>query len=294
MIIKPMLAFPFKHSKASFPNFAQPKLDGIRGVWYRDEMHSRGLPKETGKVWNEGTISHIVKELKQLQKCLGMSLALDGEMYCHGMSLQKINSRCAVNRVDKHEDVESVKYYVFDTISLVQFSGRNEVLNVLREHVKMLQLQHIVIVETHLVGSYHEFEMYHKFNLSRGFEGTMYREGKSSYGFLEHCGNQENRWNYLLKRKNAVDMDCVIIDVLEGRMGETGQMLGKAGALKVKAPSGVVFNVGTGLVVAHRKFIWDNKESFIGVNVRILYEELSDQGKPLRARIECIDDHRLV
>lgn len=290
--MKPMLAHKFDRRKAVFPCYAQPKVNGVRGLWLGRCMLSRGRPKEEGKVWNAEVIQHIVNDLEKLQKFFKVPLMFDGEMYLHGESLQTINSRIAVKRVEPHAKGESVKYCIFDMILTKTFEQRFKYLEKVKEAVHRLQLQSVYVIETQPIGTYEEFELYHKFNRQRGFEGTMYRESNAEYGLLEACGNQENRWHRLMKRKDWLDLDCEIVSVVEGREGKTGQFLNKAGALELRTPEGIIFNAGSGLIVRHRTLLWKLSHELVGTSCRIKFPEYSDSGVPLQPVIEAINDER--
>tara|TARA_R110000803_G_scaffold136034_1_gene202987 strand:+ start:13735 stop:14616 length:882 start_codon:yes stop_codon:yes gene_type:complete len=293
--MKPMLAFKYKEKKAIYPCYAQPKLDGVRGLWIRDVMQSRGLPKVEGKFWHEGIVCHINNEIRTLQESLGVNMILDGEMYRHGMSLQQINSRIAVNRTSSHEEGHTIKYAIFDVVDPSPFELRKQYLAAISKRVRKLKLTNIFVVETMPIIDHDEFELYHKLNRNRGFEGTMYREATASYGRLEECGNQENRWYRLMKRKERIDLDCVIIGVNEGRAGKTGMMLGKAGSLQLMTPEGVEFTCSSGaLVIGYRKLLWDMRDEIKGTKCRISFPLYSDAKLPLQATIDLIDDTRFT
>lgn len=292
MKFKPMLAHKLKESKLVFPCFAQPKLNGVRGVWLRDHMLSRGRPKEDGISWHHQKLPQIHEELHALQQHLSIGLPLDGELYCHGMSLQQINSRVAVKSVTPHKQVDDIKYYIFDIIRDRPFEQRERGLTSLRRTIRKLNFPHLCIVESQKISDMAELSMYHKLNLQRGFEGTMYREAGAVYGLLQNCSNQENRWNCLLKWKNSLDLDCEIVEVIEGREGKTGQFLGKAGALKLVTPDGKQFNAGSGLIVTHRSMLWNLRNEIVGVTCRVEFDEYSDDMIPVRPRIVMINDER--
>ena len=85
-----MCAFKWQDHKASLgPNFyVQPKLNGVRALYHRGQMQSRGLSNEEGKIWNTPVIAHLLEELNKL---IPPFLLTDGELYLHGKSLQQIN-----------------------------------------------------------------------------------------------------------------------------------------------------------------------------------------------------------
>ena len=110
----------------------------------------------------------------------------------------------------------------------------------------------------------------------------MYR-ANVPYGLESKCGNKENRWDILLKRKDWLDEDCEIVDVVEG----DGKYVGAVGALVLRFPgNGQLFRAGSGLSDMERRKWFDG--SCIGMVAKVKYEMLSDGGVPLKPRIEAV------
>jgi len=85
----PMLAHAYKGSKKKkfeWPAHIQPKLDGVRCLAQRDADGSIALTSRQGKPW---VIPHIAE---QLDGWLEEGTVLDGEIYVHGESCQRITS----------------------------------------------------------------------------------------------------------------------------------------------------------------------------------------------------------
>ncbi len=280
--MKPMLAKVYAQRYATYPAFVQPKLNGIRGLWLKTYMLSRGRPGEEGKQWMPEVLPYIYHELQ----LLNIPFALDGELYHHGMSLQQINSRVAVNRIQPHDDISSIEYHIFDILTSEPMSARIARLEHIKHKIELLGLTHVVVVETQTVENENEFNLAHKMFRRLNYEGTMYRKYDAPYGFTQNCSNKENRWTTLLKRKDALDMECKIIDVIES---EEGQFKGVCGSLHLETPEGIKFYSGSGLDPEQRVAIWKVKDKLTGVHVRINFDELSDAGVPVRNRIESID-----
>jgi DNA ligase 1 len=272
--IKPMLAFKFNPLKATYPLFIQPKYNGIRCLYHptRKTFQSRDC-----HFWDPAILPHLLTELT------GFKLPLDGELYCHGMSLQQINSRVAVKRVEPHDDVRSVKYYVFDLPMLEPMYRRALGLKKLEEMFK--DCPSLVVAPTIQVNSPAECDYYYKSFKEQGYEGAMLRDPHAVYGFEHHCGNKENRWKYVLKRKETQDIDAVITQVYEGN----GKYQGMLGAFELILENGVSFTAGSGLTDAQRQIYWEHRDALIGVNVKLEMEMFSDDGVPLKPIITYVD-----
>ena len=106
-IYLPMLAQPYDKKKVKFPCFVQPKLDGIRALYYRGALWSR-----KGKMFT--TLDHIVSDLKDID------VVLDGELYSDKGSFQEICSWVK----KKSSKTSLIKYIVYDLISDSDYSVR--------------------------------------------------------------------------------------------------------------------------------------------------------------------------
>jgi DNA ligase 1 len=265
-MIKPMLAHKLNAKrKPPYPFYVQPKLNGIRAVWDGEFLWSRD-----GHTFSPICLPHIYAQLQNLPP-------LDGELYCHGMSLQQINSRCAVNRTSPHGESLSIIYNVFDAPSYDIFQDRLKTF-------EQLNGPHVKAVYTVLVNSTVAEETCYKLFKRDNYEGMMYRHPHAPYGFVNDCGNKENRWTCLLKRKDWLDMQCVILEVLEGE----GAFEGKVGSFLLRLPNGKTVKAGSGLRFLQRTAYWASPP--IGKTVTINYEMLSDGGIPLKPTIELVHE----
>lgn len=229
------------------------------------------------EIWHDSCLSHIRQALASLPS----NLVLDGELYAHGKSLQQINSRIAVNRVSPHSQESEIEYHIFDLLDLSQptldFSYRHQLL------VGIIQPQYpCVTVETKLCITNGQAETKYAEYKAAGYEGMMYRVADAPYGLAENCGNQENRWKDLLKRKDFLDAEYPIVGVAEG----IGQFEGSLGSLILGLPNQRRVYVGTGFSISERQELWDHPP--IGSYCRIRYEMMSDEEIPLKPVFEAI------
>jgi ATP-dependent DNA ligase len=280
-MIKPMLAFPWRLERLSFPCFIQPKLNGVRGV-YSPKQH---MQSRYGEVWNSAVVEHVVDDLRKVQQ---YGLHMDGEFYKHGMSLQQINSRIAVVRGTPHPEGKEIRYYVFDVLMDEPFYRRALVLNKLRKDLE--GCEHVRIVKTVEIASQAEADFYYnQWKNLEGFEGIMYRLANAPYGFASRCGNKENRWWYLQKRKGTQDMDAIVVGMNEMIDSKTGMGKDTLGAFQLRAPNGALFTAGSGLTNEERDKYWKLGEDMNGTRVRVVFEMLSDGQVPLKPTVECVE-----
>ena len=268
--MKPMLAKTWTPKFTGYPCAVQPKLNGIRAVWLNGKLYSRD-----GNEWAESRLPHIMLHLTKHFFAQGF----DGELYCHGMSLQEINSRVAVKSIKPHPDVHSIHYHIFDIPSLHPFSGRSKFL-------EDLQLTPpLVLVPTYTATNSDFLDTCHGFFKNAGYEGSMIRDLTAPYGFSGNCTNKENRWPCLLKRKDWEDAECEIIGIVQGQ-NIHGVPQELVGALELLHPNGASFTAGSGLTDDQRIAFWNNPP--IGRSARIRYAWLSDGKKPIQPQVECV------
>jgi len=285
--MKPMCAFKWQdhRSKLTFPFYVQPKLNGVRALYHQGIMQSRGLREEEGKIWDPLVVEHFTEPLAL---ACPPTWLLDGELYCHGKSLQQINSAIAVKRKSKSSITDEIQYHVFDIVDTQSlhrpFHERAELLELLKTNLVIHQATTIKVVPTTLINTPGlDDELYGSYR-SQGYEGLMYRLPTAPYGFAEECGNKENRWKYLLKRKGWIDDEFLIIgfDLTTGEKGNQGFQL------TCQTSSGTEFTVGSGL--SHEQQLYYSQNSPEGFLAKVRFEMLSDKGVPLKPTLEAILD----
>lgn len=270
-----MLAFKTKPSKLTYPCFIQPKYNGVRALYI--PVH-RTLQSRDEHLWEPSVVSHLLSSLTNL------NFVLDGELYSHGLSLQQINSRIAVNRLAAHDKACEVSYFIYDVPTPQPMWERVKILDRLRDH--FVSASNIQIAETHYVSSQLEADHYYGIWKAQGFEGLMYREYAAPYGFEHNCGNKENRWWYLQKRKEMLDLVATIVGMNEGEEG----MVGMLGSFACVTDEGVHFNTGSGLDFDQRQRYWADPDRVMGAKIHVKYEMYSDGGVPLKPIIELVHE----
>lgn len=273
--MKPMLAFKTKASKLTYPVFIQPKYNGVRALYLR--LH-KNLQSRDEHLWEPSVVEHLLTQLTSLP------FDVDGELYKHGMSLQMINARIAVNRVQPHDKAAEVHYYIYDIPMIKPMWERAKALVKLAEHFKDNPV--IKVAETHLVYSQLEADHYYANWKAEGYEGLMYRTYDAPYGFSHNCGNKENRWWHLQKRKEFLDLEATIVGLNEGEDGFAGML----GSFDCVTEDGVHFSAGSGLDMEQRQRYWQDPGRVLEAKVRINYEMFSDGGVPLKPTIESVNE----
>lgn len=242
---------------------SMPKLNGLRCMY----IPGRGFFSRDGKRWNDAVLAHIIPPTTDY--------ILDGELYCHGMSLQKINAAVGVNRIEAGPDAERIKFFAFDLVE-PKFNALT----------RMLLLEKILRDDTNYVGMYMieweicktriELDDCYKAYVDQNYEGQML---KSVFGSYMPQGTKERSTMNLQKRKAFLDAEFFCVDRV---VSDEGKCKGKLGALKFVTSKGVSFEVGTGFTDEEREEYIQPSYDF-RKKATIKYLNLTDDGRPFNA-----------
>lgn len=247
-IYLPMLAQPYDKKKVKFPCFVQPKLDGIRALYYRGALWSR-----KGKMFT--TLDHIVSDLKDID------VVLDGELYSDKGSFQEICSWVK----KKSSKTSLIKYIVYDLISDSDYSVRYQQL---MEIISSLGFSRVLLHTTEICHNDSEVKSYLVKYTSSGFEGVMIRNFKGGYAMKSRSKN-------LQKLKQFIDKEFEITGYTEGVGAEKGCII-----FICKTDSGKEFNVRPTGTRQDRTRMFKSGKKYIGKLLTVKYQELTDDGIP--------------
>tara|TARA_R100001594_G_scaffold22796_2_gene44256 strand:- start:7148 stop:8005 length:858 start_codon:yes stop_codon:yes gene_type:complete len=283
--MKPMLCHRYKthKSRITFPCYVQPKLNGIRAIFtlhdYEKQWQTHSRATKETRYWAPNILAHITKQLKDVL-ITDKNIILDGELYYHGWPLQRIAGAVSWNREEPTSATTAIEYHVFDIVADAPMAERAEALS---------QLASIYpnVVSTHHVSSKSSAEHYYTRWKRQGYEGMVYRKPEAPYGFLERCGNKENRWDYIIKRKDFASDEFTIIGVKE-EYDKHSRPKGQAGALVLETETGQTFSAGSGLSAEQRHKYWKNPP--VGLLATIEFEIYSEGGVPLQPRVQQVHE----
>lgn len=249
----PMLAERFDKMKKFNPNesFIQRKYDGHRCLIARN---GNGLIAYSRRGLEIKTIDHILKNIRMPDGAI-----LDGELYCHGESLQTIASW--VKR--KQDNTMKLRFYMYDII--IEDTSFNERLEILRQEVDLGKTFGIRVQTTHFSALY---SMYYTFNKikEQGYEGLIIRPSNGVYEI-------GRRSKSLIKMKSYEDKEFVVFKVTTSRLGwGILHFMSEGGEFKATAP-------GTNL---QRKHVAKYPHLYIGESVTIEYANLTDKRIPFQ------------
>jgi DNA ligase-1 len=224
-IIEPMLADKYKKWDKTWTSvFSQPKLDGMRCIATINGLFSRqGKPIVS--------VPHIQRALAPLFESFP-ELVLDGELYNHTLR-DNFNELLSLARQSKptQEDWDNaekmIEYHVYDNMDDDVFADREFNL-----HTVIMTLPLCIQkVQTTEVYTQQALDEEYAELLADGYEGQMVRLN-TKY--------ENKRSKSLMKRKEFIDEEFEIIEILEGQ----GNWAGYAKSVMCKTKNGVVFSAG--------------------------------------------------
>lgn len=250
----PMLANKWTEKKHTmkFPVALQPKLDGVRMLMLDEFCWSR-----MGKDMIPEVVQHLAIDT--------IGLILDGELILEGYTFQ--DTMRAVKKF-REELSPLLTYHVFDVVMpKIPFVTRYEVLedffrdNTLPKNLKLVPTLFNVKDEDELME-------HHRNYVCEGYEGTIIR----SPGGLYQIGQRSSD---LLKYKDFEDSEFGIIDVVEGEGRDSG-----AAIFVCKTDTGFWFAVRPKGTMESRQEAFRNKADYIGKNLTVKYQGVSEEGVP--------------
>ena len=262
--------------------YIEPKIDGLRLLAVKDDIGNIILYSRNGRVMS---FPYLEYELKQV---LPTGLVLDGELQ-HPLGFKSLMEQA--HRIDKDES--KLTYHVFDIIPHNALQNCTQ-YNVSLEYRKTLlnDVLHGYRGSIHILpfkiysGMQMEDLMYaHRSYLDSSYEGSVIKDAASPYTF-----GRTKDW---LKWKPEHTLDCIIVDVVEGK----GKYKGVMGALMVKQENnGQLCSVGSGFSDQERIDFFANKQHLVdsGMYVEVTYQELTEKGIMRFPRFKCLRPDKIL
>jgi DNA ligase-1 len=254
-VLLPMLAQPYKAGKAKFPVYVQPKLNGVRCLVRKVSETQLEFISRKNKRYE--TLEHLAPKLLDIMKA---GEILDGEIYRHGWSLQKIVS--CVKKLQP--ETQWLQFWVYDVISDEEYSERLDTLELISSWS-----DGVVMTPTFSADSDPKVKKYHDTFVGHGFEGAILRVPEGKY-----------RPNYrspdLLKVKSFKDAEFKIVGGFPAKGTEEGCVV-----FTCALEDGRTFNVRPKGSLEDRRRWMTEIDSLAGKDLTVRYLELSDEGIPV-------------
>lgn len=256
-------------SRLKYPYLCSPKLDGIRAIIKDNVAYSRKF---------------IALPSYQYQLMFGMPAAtqeFDGEFIEGNPSDFDVYNRTQSYVMSENKVTDNPRFYVFDIADeMLKDVSFVERLDIVRELCSDVACVHFV---PHVaVANEVELLDYEAAQLQLGYEGIMLRSFDSRYKHGRATVNE----NIGYKLKRFADDEAVIVDFVEQMHNtneDTRDELGNA--KRSTAKSGLVpaatlgkficaygehfIEIGCGVLThAKRKYIWENRDKFMGLMIK--------------------------
>ena len=278
---KPMLCgeAPTNLLTLSYPLYASPKLDGIRGIVTDGALMSR-----SGKKIPNRFIQKFFTDHPELD-------GLDGELIVGDPNAKDVYNKTNSAVMTRDGEPDFV-YYVFDYVNIpdVPYSEREKKINEIIGHTERL-----LVLPQVLINTPDELKEYEEKVLSLGYEGLVLRKINGKYKFGRSTTNE----GLLLKLKRFTDAEAVIVGFQElmhnaneaktDAFGHTERSSHKdnmvpmntLGSLIVEdLKTKLLFNIGTGFDDDMRKAIWLARKEFDGKIIKYKYFEIGVKDLP--------------
>ena len=271
-LLKPMLAKQYQDvaNKKVFDKeyYASRKINGVRAeLWFDGkEIHAHSR----GSISYDLVLDHILKHplLLKLFKS-NPDLILDGEIYKHGWTLNKISGICRSQKTAY--DGEPLEFYMYDIVDTeLSFTER---LNKMSKIAKILNLSFnatrewkkdelkIQLVPQEKISGFDNMCVLHDKYVSEGWEGLVIRLADAQYG-------PGKRTNNMIKIKKYFDSEYKIVGIKEGLRPEDM-------CFTMETVNGQQFNAKPIGDRAQKQWYRDNLDNIIGKMATLKYFEMS-------------------
>ena len=266
-IVDPMLAKNYSDYKdeLEFPVYCQPKLDGLRCIVTRHGAYSRK--------WKPfSTLQHIREALQPIFDKYPTILAFDGEMYSHELKdnfeeIVSIVKQPKATAEDISKCKELVQYHVYDYVPTEEYASLIYKSRDLDLDVALIDAQSCLRrVKTTLVWNQEELDEQYNWCSVDGYEGQMIRTD---------APYQQKRTKYLLKRKDFVDEEFLIVGYKEGKGNREGCV-----TLRLTTKDGKEFDSVPVGGVEYLQDLWQKRLRLPGLYATVKYQNLSTDGIP--------------
>ena len=271
--VLPMLAHDYnKRHKDISSHFAiQPKIDGVRLIAFKDpSTNDVVFLSRTGKVMKN--LGHIAKDLLSNNIFSDDDLYIDGELFTFDLPFEEISGLFRTSKACP-DKVRLLKFYVFDTFftnnkSNTTFIERHTSMKNTIAKCKYVKEVPTLIFDKPSTNTDQIVKDYHSKFVQQGYEGVMVRNCASLY----KCGYRSKD---LQKYKEFIDAEFIITGGAEATGEDSGTVI-----FDCKTSNCKTFAVRPRGSRELRKYMWENLDTFIGRQLTVRYQNMSELGIP--------------
>ncbi|MCA9330119.1 hypothetical protein KDA11_05695 [Candidatus Saccharibacteria bacterium] len=294
---------------AEKPVYLQLKYDGIRAVYYFKSFPPKSITDIASYSRNRKDFpekfTNIRKDILSLYNAhpdlFSADFRFDGEYYIDGESLQNISGATRTSKVTDYDD--KMQYIVYDCFRAPEpGSHHQEKYDVpyvdryaeLRRIFQGCRTDHVKCAPTWKVTTNEQIDEHYKKALDDGYEGIIIRKPSGPYEFSIN----QHRSRAVLRRKPTMTAEFEIVGWKTGKGKYTDLVV-----FECKTTGGKTFSVDPkwddekrkaiteklGQVEANGQTYFDNH--FKGKMATVEYQNLSDAGIPVRAKLVVVRDY---
>lgn len=240
-----------------YPCFVQPKLDGIRCVYF---PHLKQFIGRNGRIIpNLNLHDHFE---------INTDMILDGELYDHSL---KFNDIVSVTSSDEKSIPEGFRFVVFNALTKEEWE-KQECTTTYLEQTDIISTivstsKNIEAITNYEAKCPEQAMHLHYSFLSKGYEGSMVRNKTSKYQWKRVRINE----GVLIKIKPFDLVDAEVTGFYEG----TSKYQSMLGGLTVRLENGIMTDIGSGFTDSERQEYWQHKDKLIGKWIVVKYTELT-------------------
>lgn len=279
----PMLAQKFepessvakKHS-ITFPCFVQPKLDGLRCVIYRDSITGEiRRQSRTGTYFD--TMSHIASSLAPLFAKFP-NVVLDGELYTTEIPFEELAGLIKKKKLTENDfnRLCAIQYHIYDVVDeKTPFHARHDSIKKMFAQVAASTAAsphylppYICLVETTEAKTVAEFKAEFGRFIEAGYEGIMLR----NKGGMYRCNYRSHD---LQKYKEFEEDEFRITGFTQGDGRDKGTVIWVC-----ETKEGKEFTVRPRGTMESRRKLFETGKKYVGKMLTVIYQELTEEGKP--------------
>jgi DNA ligase-1 len=268
IVYLPMLAQKYTERKKyiTYPCYVQPKLDGVR-CFARVIDGEVILTSRNGKRFPH--MEHLFEDIKMFPNI--ENLILDGELYSDKESFNTVVGLVKKEKLSEEDKVtmKNINLRLYDCVFLTQldapFMSRINFIYDVFDDYTFHNLERVCSIQ---VDNEKEAMEKHDLFVREGFEGLILRNFKGAYDL-------NKRSNNLQKYKNFHDDEYKIVGFEEGE----GRALGTV-VWVCQTKEGKTFKVRPRGTENERRHWFYNGKKYIGENLTVRYQELTEDGIP--------------
>ena len=264
----PQLCQTYKGTESISGWYAEPKINGNRGLIFIGNNHINVLSRNNKPIYNTELIQADIINA-------GLNnYVLDGEFYIPGDTTNNTdwsNTTSVLRTQTEHKEKDKLCFFVFDIFPL-EYWGEKLIDYPLYDRkiylnnvVTKINSERVKFVDYLVVNTHKDILKILDIYLKNGFEGTVIKDPYSAY-----VNKRSKSW---IKVKKVFTDEFTIVNILKGQ----GKYSNTTGSILINVNETIV-GVGTGMTDDDRNLIWAERDELVGLKLEVSYQTKSKDG----------------